>query len=554
MENLLNSKHPKDLKKEELKENEQIEFKRQKISNENLNQNLNENLKENLNENQNENLKENLNENQNENLKENLKENQKENLKENQNLNQNLNENENDEEMKIKKEFMIMMDEMKNKKFNLENFKDLVEDPLKNRDTSQHQKFVLNKIPFDKIKLLRQKKYSLPNSQKINSITKEKMENQTFEEIEKTVLLPDPIRERKKIDFKGKIILAPLTTTGNLPFRRLCKEQGVDITIGEMAIDKKLLQGAPSEWALVKRHQSEDVFGVQLAGSNAPILTKISEFLEKELISSNGIDFIDLNCGCPIDLIVKHKMGSYLLNEPKRIERILKSMKSVISCPLTIKIRSGFQKKNLIAHSLVPKLKNWGADAVTLHGRTQQQRYTKLSDWDYINEIAKNTPDLPLIGNGDIFDYTQVVEQFELANVSSIMIGRGALIKPWIFREIKEKRRIDMSSSERLELYKKFVEFGLDHWGADKKGVDRTRKFFLEWLSFTYRYVPVGLLEVLPQKMNSRPQPFSGRNELESLFASGDPKDWVLISEMFLGPVGSGFKFEPKHQAKSWIN
>jgi tRNA-dihydrouridine synthase 3 len=132
------------------------------------------------------------------------------------------------------------------------------------------------------------------------------------------------------------------------------------------------------------------------------------------------------------------------------------------------------------------------------------------------------------------------------------MIGRGALIKPWIFEEITTGQYLDKTSTERLEYVKQFVKFGLDTWGSDEHGVGTTRRFLLEWLSFAYRYVPIGLLERLPPKINERPPTYKGRDELETLMASGDYKDWIKIAEMFLGKAGDGFKFVPKHKSNSY--
>ena len=110
----------------------------------------------------------------------------------------------------------------------------------------------------------------------------------------------------------------------------------------------------------------------------------------------------------------------------------------------------------------------------------------------------------------------------------------------------------DISAGERLEIVKRFCDYGLEHWGSDAQGVDRTRRFLLEWLSFLCRYVPIGLLEH-PQTMQQRPVAYVGRSELETLLGSRRAEDWIKISEMFLGPVAEGFTFIPKHKSNAYV-
>ncbi|KAL2080290.1 hypothetical protein ACEWY4_024083 [Coilia grayii] len=353
--------------------------------------------------------------------------------------------------------------------------------------------------------------------------------------------------ERKQVDFRDKLYLAPLTTCGNLPFRRVCKRFGVDITCGEMAMCTNLLQGQTSEWALLKRHESEDLFGVQLEGSFPDTMTRCAELLNDNI----DVDFVDINSGCPIDLVFKKGGGCGLMMRTNKFEQIVRGMNSVLDVPLTVKIRTGVQEKTNTAHKLIPELKKWGVSLITLHGRSREQRYTKLADWDYIDTCSKLASPIPLFGNGDILSWEDAMKARE-TGVSGIMVARGALIKPWIFTEIKERRHWDISSSERLDVLRDFTQFGMEHWGSDTQGLEKTRNFLLEWLSFMCRYIPVGLLERVPQKINERPPYYMGRDYLESLMASQNVEDWVKISEMLLGPVPKNFSFLPKHKANAY--
>ena len=353
--------------------------------------------------------------------------------------------------------------------------------------------------------------------------------------------------EKKKLDWTDKTYLAPLTTVGNLPFRRICKNLGVDITCGEMALALPLLQGHGPEWALLKKHRSEDFFGVQVCGCSPPQMARVAQLLEERI----ECDFVDINMGCPIDLIYKKGMGSGLMARKRPMENIVRSMSSLLSKPLTLKMRTGIYSDKSIAHDIFPLVEEWGASALTIHGRSREQRYTRLADWEYIGQCVE-TVKVPVFGNGDIMNYEDYNLQKEKSKVSGVMLARGALIKPWLFTEIKEQRHWDISGQERLDIVKEFCNYGLEHWGSDDKGVENTRKFLLEWLSFAHRYVPHGILKYPPQRINERLPIYKGRTELETLLSSPNSDDWVKISEMFLGKVRDDFQFVAKHKANSY--
>ncbi|TPX35111.1 hypothetical protein SmJEL517_g02453 [Synchytrium microbalum] len=370
------------------------------------------------------------------------------------------------------------------------------------------------------------------------------------------VELPLRPEERKQLDWKNKLYLAPLTTVGNLPFRRIAKKMGADITCGEMALAQQLVSGHAPEWALLKRHVSEDFFGVQIAASSVQSATGVAEIVSRDL----NVDFIDLNCGCPIDLVTRQGAGSQLLERSSKLSDIVRGMVFASTVPITIKLRTGWSAKNSVAHKLATRFKLWGVSAATLHGRSREQRYTKLADWDYIHKTARDAmqtaPDFPVFGNGDIMSFEDYHQHYELEAVegrglAGVMIARGALIKPWIFTEIKERRTWDISARERLDIFSDFAKYALEHWGSDTMGVSMARRYLCEWQSFTHRYVPSGLLEVLPQRLNDRVPPIWGRDETETLLASPNSEDWVKVTELFLGKPAADFKFIPKHKANS---
>lgn len=379
---------------------------------------------------------------------------------------------------------------------------------------------------------------------------------------------PFKAAEKKRLNFNRAKIVSPLTTVGNLPYRRLMKTLGADVTYSEMALSLPLIRGHKPEWALPKAHVSEyPGFGVQIAANHHRTATRAAEVIARETTHTSELN---LNCGCPIDLLYRQGQGSALLEQPSKLIRILEGMNATSGdIPVTFKIRTGSKESKNTAISLLNRvLTSTDAAAVTLHGRSRQQRYTKEADWDYIGEVGRAVKELNakkeedkersdtqptwFIGNGDCFTHEQWHEAVNTEGIDSVMVARGALIKPWIFEEIEAQQYLDKSASERLEYMRRYADFAIEHWGSDEYGVENARRYMCEFIGFTHRYVPVGILEKLPPKLNQRPPKWRGRNDLETLLGSTDYKDWIKITEMFLGKASPDFSFIPKHKSNAY--
>jgi tRNA-dihydrouridine synthase 3 len=284
--------------------------------------------------------------------------------------------------------------------------------------------------------------------------------------------------------FQGQLILAPMTKGSNLPFRRLCVEQGSRFAVGEMALSRRVTRQASGEMALLRRHADETIFGVQLCGRYPDIMARAAEIAQER-----GADFVDVNLGCPIDSVVRHGEGAALMTRPRRLEQILQAMRRVLKVGLTVKLRSGWSEDKPLAVSLARVAEGAGADAVALHARSRTQRYRRPADWNLIAEVAAAV-NIPVIGNGDIIHGTEAAQRMRETGCASVMTARGALVKPWLFREAKEGREIHPGGSERMDLLRRYVTLALEHFGDDEHGREKVR-YFLDWhLDFFCRWVP----------------------------------------------------------------
>jgi tRNA-dihydrouridine synthase 3 len=403
-------------------------------------------------------------------------------------------------------------------------------------------------IDFDKVELKQNEELMKKNpiEKELNVIKGEdihKIRKNNYDfKIPKEYPKPQP----KILKFDNKLILPSLCTFGNLPYRRIVKKYGCDITMSEMVMSQSLIEGKASEWALCKKHPCEDIFGIQICAGEKNKAYKSIKLLDEFCPETS---FFELNCACPIDLVYNNGMGASLCERPNRIETIFAAMRAATEKPITIKVRTG-KEENTIANNLIPLLYDAGVANVSIHGRTKNQRYYRDADWDYINECVKASK-IPVIGVGDIYRYTDF-EKAKAKGVCSVAIARGALVKPWIFKEIKEKIDYDISSSERIDILREYAEYGLTHWGSDEKGVNTVRDFMCHHLTFMTRYVPVHCCQEKNIEPSLKVRPYEGicyRDEMEKLLASNKNEDLVKITEMFLGKAPDNFVFVPKHKS-----
>jgi tRNA-dihydrouridine synthase 3 len=282
---------------------------------------------------------------------------------------------------------------------------------------------------------------------------------------------------------KGELILAPLTKGNNLPFRRLCADYNASVLYSEMAFARNLCKGEPRERALMRRAANEPTFGVQIATKT------IDEGVRAGMeIATNGADFVSLNLGCPIYEATRRGLGSALLKKPKKLSRLIQGMVEGIPIPLEVKVRIGIDSINI--ESVVEALEDTGIAALTIHGRTAQQRYKKSADWDLIKRVTHQTS-LPIIGNGDILTLHEARHRMDNYDVAAVMIGRGALTKPWVFREFKEGKEILPTSEDRVRMMRTLVAYQKEHFGDDDWG-KRKSWYFLPWhLGWFSRYRPL---------------------------------------------------------------
>ena len=276
------------------------------------------------------------------------------------------------------------------------------------------------------------------------------------------------------LNFDGKVALAPMAGVADRAFRELCRSYGAAYTVLEMASAKGISLGDKKSKELLTITEPERPAGAQIFG-NDPYTMAIAA--EKAL--EFNPQFIDINMGCPAPKVAASGGGALLMKKPELAEQIVKEVAKTVSVPVTVKMRSGWDDNSINAVELAKRCEQAGAKAITVHGRTKVQMYSPPVNVDIIREV-KNAVSVPVIGNGDIIDGKSAAKMLEETGCDMIMVGRGALGRPWVFQQINawlnhERILPEPPVIERMLIMLKHIE-KLCEYKGERIGIREARK------------------------------------------------------------------------------
>lgn len=233
-----------------------------------------------------------------------------------------------------------------------------------------------------------------------------------------------------EIQMENPFVLAPMAGVTDLPFRKLCKEQGAGLICTEMVSAKAISFHNKNTEALMEMDPSEHPVSLQLFGSEPELMAEVAKSIEER-----PFEILDINMGCPVPKVVNNGEGSALLKNPKLIGKIIKAVSGAIRKPVTAKMRIGFEGYPVDPVEIAKIMEDSGAAAIAVHGRTRQQYYSGHADWDTIRKI-KEAVRIPVIGNGDVDSPEKAEALLKETGCDAVMIGRAVRGNPWIFREL----------------------------------------------------------------------------------------------------------------------
>jgi len=266
----------------------------------------------------------------------------------------------------------------------------------------------------------------------------------------------------------GNLVLAPMSGISDYPFRRLAKEMGCGLVFTEMISAEGLLRKGES---LLRMSEDEHPVSVQLSGSKPDVLAEAAKMVE-----ALGAEAIDINMGCPAKQVVETGGGAALMQSPEKVRAILTEMRRDLKVPLTIKIRSGWDKEHINAIAISKIAEDCGVDAIIIHPRTKVQGFSGQADWNLIKDVKRSIC-IPIIGNGDVTTPYLIKKMFEETGCDGVMIGRGALGNPWIFN--LENSYLSPSLEERHKMIRYHYSVLQNHYG--EKGAMREIRRHVAW-------------------------------------------------------------------------
>ncbi|MDQ6960458.1 MAG: tRNA dihydrouridine synthase DusB [Mariprofundaceae bacterium] len=234
---------------------------------------------------------------------------------------------------------------------------------------------------------------------------------------------------RMRIDVP--LALAPMAGITDLPFRRICKRFGAGLLVTEMIASRAVDQGRERTGRMAETGQDEHPVGIQIAGSDPDYMQEAARWA-----ASRGANFIDINMGCPVKKICKQVAGSALLRDEAAVARILEAVVSAVELPVTLKIRTGWDKASKNVTHIAKIAEESGVQMLTVHGRTRSQMFNGHADWEDIG-LAKQSVSIPVLGNGDVVDAASAMEMLRIAGCDGVMIGRAVQGNPWVLAEVK---------------------------------------------------------------------------------------------------------------------
>lgn len=261
------------------------------------------------------------------------------------------------------------------------------------------------------------------------------------------------------IEIKNNVVLAPMAGISNSAYRTIIKEMGCGLIYAEMVSDKAITYGSKKTIDMLYMTDFERPISQQIFGSDKESFVTSAKYIYENMKP----DIIDINMGCPVPKVaVRAQAGSALLKDPDKVYEIVKAVKEAVPCPVTVKIRSGWDENSINAVEIAKVIEKAGADAIAVHPRTRAQGYSGKANWNIIKEVKENV-NIPVIGNGDILTCYDAKRMLDETGCDAIMIGRGVLGNPWLIKECIEyledkKEPKEVSVEEKINMIKYHIE------------------------------------------------------------------------------------------------